>query len=497
MKINASMLKYGVHFIRQYGVKTLLIRYWEKKREDAFDYQKIFFKNRVTEEELQKQRRIAGHWEGQPLVSIVTPLFHTPEAFLQDLLESVLASSYENWEICLVDATPEEQGEKAGTIAKTVQKYQTIDEKLTGRTSRIRYRRLSENFGISENTNRAIEMTEGDYIAFLDHDDVITPDALYEMILAVKQSGTSQKNAVMIYSDEDKMNEDRTRYYEPHFKTDFNPDLLCSNNYITHFLMVSRTLLEKTGGIRKEFDGAQDYDFILRCTEKAEQVFHVPKVLYHWRVHKSSTAGGGGSKDYAICAGKHAIEAHLQRTGVNGEVIPTPYFGFYRVDYEKGKDKTVFTVDLNRPVPLEKMEGEYIIFWDASMHPVQKDWKEILLSDCAGTGAGVVGGRILDRKHRILEACYLKNTDAEESKDLFNDWRGQKSGFGGYMHRANLQLDCDAVSGKCMIVKKEILESMGDDLTRTAAPEFGMLVCEAAKKLGYRIMYEPKIEMRI
>lgn len=135
-------------------------------------------------------------------------------------------------------------------------------------------------------------MAKGDYIAFLDHDDTITPDALYEMMAMEQKMGIDSTRAVMFYSDEDKMNEEKTCYYEPHFKPDYNLDLLCANNYITHFLMVSRVLLEEVGGIQGEFNGAQDYDFILRCTEKAENVVHIPKVLYHWRVHNASTSGG-------------------------------------------------------------------------------------------------------------------------------------------------------------------------------------------------------------
>ena len=311
-KMTSSTLKYGINYIKQFGLKTLGVRIIEKKRERKFDYQGFYEQNRVSDGQLEEQRMESMKWEKRPLVSIITPLYHTPEKFLRELIESVMASSYDNWQLCLVDATSVEEERKK--IYQIVSEYQQKDNRDGGK-QKILYEKLRENYGIAENTNRALFMAKGDYIAFLDHDDTITPDALYEMMTMEQKMGIDSTRAVMFYSDEDKMNEEKTCYYEPHFKPDYNPDLLCANNYITHFLMVSRVLLEEVGGIQGEFNGAQDYDFILRCTEKAEKVVHIPKVLYHWRVHNASTSGGGGSKDYALQAGRRAIEQHLQRIG--------------------------------------------------------------------------------------------------------------------------------------------------------------------------------------
>ena len=363
MKIKTSAIVYGIRYIRRFGLRTLIIRIIEKKREKDSEYQSFYLETKASLEQLENQRMEVSHWNKKEKISIVTPLYHTPAIFLRELIESVLESSYENWQLCFADAT--QDGEE-NQIENIVKEYQKMDEKLTGKKSRICYKKLSQNYGIAENTNQALAMAEGDYIAFLDHDDIITPDALYEMALAAKCAKKTGKEASMFYSDEDKVNENRTAFFEPHFKPDFNQDLLNSNNYITHFLMVSRELLDQVGGMNKEYDGAQDYDFILRCTELADNVIHIPKVLYHWRVHERSTAAGAGSKDYAIDAGKCAIESHLQRMGENGKVVVTPYFGFYRIEYGINTENTT---------------EDYVLFADQSLKPLNADWKQILYAD--------------------------------------------------------------------------------------------------------------------
>src|SRR5699024_5477660 len=183
-----------------------------------------------------------------------------------------------------------------------------------------RVKNLSENLGIAGNTNAALEMTEGEFIGLLDHDDLLAPNALYEVAAALAKDSSLDA----VYTDEDKVTTDLGEHFQPHLKPDFNLDLLRSNNYICHFFVVRRSVFEKTGGFRSEFEGAQDYDFIFRCVENAEKVGHIPEILYHWRTHKESTADNPASKMYAFEAGKRAIEAHLERTGVPGTVSHTP-----------------------------------------------------------------------------------------------------------------------------------------------------------------------------
>lgn len=172
-------------------------------------------------------------------------------------------------------------------------------------------------------------MHPDEYVALLDHDDLLAPNALYEIVKVIN----NKEDADVIYTDEDKVTADLKEHFQPHFKPDFSEDLLRSNNYICHFFVAKREIVNEVGGFHPEFNGAQDYDLIFRCTEKARGIYHVPKILYHWRTHKASTADNPASKMYAFDAGKRAIEEHLKRVGEKGEVSHTKDLGFYRVKY--------------------------------------------------------------------------------------------------------------------------------------------------------------------
>ena len=231
-----------------------------------------------------------------PVFSIVIPLYETPEKYLRELIGSIEKQTYKKYEVCFADGSPEEG------LKKIIEEYQAGNY-------RIRYRYLRENRGISGNTNAALEMATGDFIVLCDHDDLLTEDALYELAAAVKENPECD----CIYSDEDKVDENTEKYFEPHFKPDYNIDLLCSENYICHLYAVRKSVVEKTGGFRSEYDGAQDHDFILRTTERSRQTVHIAKVLYHWRTHTGSTSENPESKMYAFEAGKKAVRAHYER----------------------------------------------------------------------------------------------------------------------------------------------------------------------------------------
>ena len=250
------------------------------------------------------------------------------------MVETIKEQTYPNWELCLSD------GSGANSpIAGLLESLAASDE-------RIKVVSHEESLQISENTNAAIEIATGDYIAFADHDDELTPNALFECVKALNKN----RDVKVLYSDEDKMSMDGHKFFQPHFKPDYNPDLLCTVNYICHLFVVDRKVIEQVGTLRKEFDGAQDYDFIFRCIEAVspEEICHVPKILYHWRCHEESTAENPESKTYAFESGKRAIEEHYRRTGIDAEVYQGEFLGLYRTRFHRDHDPLISIIIPNK-----------------------------------------------------------------------------------------------------------------------------------------------------
>ncbi len=283
-------------------------------------YQIWINKNEPNEEELEKQKNTK--FEINPKISIIIPMYNTPEKFFEELIDGLIEQTYPNWELCLADGS-QEKNEKL--------------EKIYKKDERIKYKFIGENKGISGNTNAALELATGDFIALLDHDDLLPKFSLYEIVKCINKN----PDVDFIYTDEDKFEELGGKRYDPYFKSDFAPDTLRANNFICHFSIFKKELMDELGGFRSEFDGAQDYDIILRMSEKAKKIIHIPKILYHWRVHALSTAKSGGTaKPYAYEAGIKAVQAHIDRIGLKGEVVSGNTLGTYKVNYEiKGNPK--------------------------------------------------------------------------------------------------------------------------------------------------------------
>lgn len=268
--------------------------------------------------ELKQQRKAV--FEQMPLVSVVVPMYNTPENHLVQLIKSVEKQSYQNWELILADGSDNPLCRSSAIAAKAGVK-----------DMRIRYINLAGNLGISGNTNAGFGQSKGSWITLLDHDDVIQPNALYEIVKAINETG-----ADLIYSDEVVLDGSLKRLHEFHFKPDYAPDTLRGCNYITHLCAFSFRLLESVGGKENpEYDGAQDFDLILRLSEKAQKIVHIPKVLYFWRRHEQSTASGIEQKPQALMAGKAAVQSHLERVKLEGEAqAQKEHSGSYRVDYK-------------------------------------------------------------------------------------------------------------------------------------------------------------------
>ena len=260
-------------------------------------------------------RQRAHRFGRSPKVSVVVPVYNPPVAYLDAMIASVREQTYANWELCLADAS-------------TAADVRPVLEKAAAADSRVKVSFLTENRGIVGNSNAAAALATGDYLALLDHDDTLAPFALHEVIAAINES----PDADFLYSDEDKIDIHGDRV-EPNFKPDWSPETLRSRNYVCHLTTLKRSLFESIGGFRPGFDGSQDYDLVLRASERAKRIVHIPHVLYHWRMHAQSTAMAKGSKNYAFEAGKRAVAEHLARLGIDASVHDGAVQGIYQVVY--------------------------------------------------------------------------------------------------------------------------------------------------------------------
>lgn len=365
MKITVQKVVKGFRYLKHYGLKEFFVRLQEKMEAENIPYESWYERHRASVEQLEKQRKAAAKWQDAPTISIVVPLYRTPEKFLREMIASVKAQSYPYWQLCLSVSDGDQTADGNGEESSLKQIVRRISEK----EERIVYCFLEKNLGIAGNTNAAIALATGQWIAFLDHDDLLAPDALFEAASLMRRGAKKEavltasglhapvipgKDSVeklsydMIYTDEDKVDMEGRVHFQPHLKPDINIDLLRSNNYITHFLLVRREIVKSVGGIRPDYDGAQDYDFILRCVETASAVGHVPRILYHWRTHQDSTSENPFSKQYAVDAGKRAISDHLNRLGIRAEVTPRKDMGFYSVTYEVCEEPLVSIIIPNK-----------------------------------------------------------------------------------------------------------------------------------------------------
>ena len=313
--INKKNIEKGINHIRKHGVKGLKEYIVSRVNASAMPYGEWFELNKPTKEELEKQKKV--EFEFEPKISIIVPTYKTPINFLREMIDSVVDQTYSNWELCIADGS---EGDAA--VEAELEKYAKQDD-------RIKYILLEKNEGISGNTNAALELATGEYVGLFDHDDILAPNALYEVVKALQE-----KEYDILYTDEDKITGDGKEHNDPNFKPDFSMDLFCSHNYITHFFVVKTNIIKEIGGFRPEYDGSQDYDLMFRCIENADSIKHIPMILYHWRIHMNSVAGDPASKMYAYDAGKRAIEDHFKRIGVKAKVEHTGLWGMYHVIYE-------------------------------------------------------------------------------------------------------------------------------------------------------------------
>lgn len=523
-------------YIKAYGIrKTVGLLYEKATHKDQKDYERWLERHKITETIREAQKETV--FNKQPCFSIVVPLYKTQEKYLKELLESIKGQTYSNWELCLSD------GSGLDSPLKEVLK------ELEYSDSRIKVISSKESLKIAENTNAAIDIATGDYIVFVDHDDILSVDALYECTKCINEN----QEVDMIYSDEDKVSMDGQTYFEPHFKPDLNVDLLCSVNYFCHLVVVKRQLLEQAGNLNGEYNGAQDYDFVLRCVEKTDAVYHIPKILYHWRAHMDSTAENPESKRYAFEAGRRAIQKHYERIGLKDAYVEeTAYPGTYRTRYKYAdkpkvsiiideitkkellgktlqsikandyQDYEVIIVDCTEKKEIEKFvekyqdkrirvkrgekiwtaakrknegagcaEGEYLIFLAGNAEYADKEGISELVSVAMRSDVGVVGTRSYYKNGTVEHAGCVIGMNGTAGSLFEHTLRGEN----GYFSHIVTQMQYSAVAGACMMVKKDIFEKV-NGFDEDYKGELGKVdLCLKIRNKHMSVVYNPYVKV--
>ncbi len=473
-----------------------------------------------------------------PKISIVVPLFNTPIDLLQEMIQSVTAQTYANWELCLADGSTNNVN-----LEPTINSF---------KDARILYKKLEKNEGISGNTNCALQLATGEYIGLLDHDDTLAPHALYSYIKLINKDPSYD----FIYSDEDKITADGSRRFDPFFKPHFSPNMLLAFNYITHFSVIKKSLLDKVGWLRDEYNGAQDYDLFLRATEAAQKIGHIDDVLYHWRIIETSTAFSSNTKSYTVEAGKKALEAAIERRHLSAHVelgtLPNYYNVVYHIPqplpfvsiiipnhnqkatlrkcatsilskstypnfeliivennstdaslfdyYEVLKvDPRVKIVQWDHPFNFSALnnfaasqaQGDLLLFMNNDMSIITPDWLQQMVMHAIRPEIGAVGAKLLYPDNTIQHGgVVLRIGGIAGHSHKFMD-----SGEVGAFARMTLVHDVSAVTGACVMLRREIFKQVqGFDEAFTVAYNDVDLSLRI-RLLGYSIVWTPYAQL--
>lgn len=509
---------------------------------DSISYDRWRRKYSTTKQELEAQRE--KRFDREPKISILVPLYRTPEKYLREMIASVEAQTYGNWELVLSDGSGENS-----PLTGLLDEYEKKD-------GRIRVLCHERQLRIAENTNEAIAAATGEFLAFGDHDDLFAPDALYECARVLNERPETE----LIYTDEDKVDGAGRKYFQPHFKSDYNPELLCSMNYFCHLVVVKKELQERTGLLDPAFDGAQDYDFVLRCTEQTgeEQIAHIPKILYHWRAHQESTSENPESKRYAFEAGRRAVQAHYDRLGIPAKVRDGEYPGLYRTEFEiqgeplisiliPNKDHRAdlekcirsieeksdyrnyeyIIIENNSTEPetfeayrrleaenpkvhvvyykgtggfnysdinnfgAEHARGEYLLLLNNDTEIINEDCLRQMLGYCQQEEIGITGARLYYEDGIIQHAGVVLGFGGIAGHAFI----GEKRGDNGYFSRIICAQDYSAVTAACMMVKASVYHAVGGMSPELRVAFNDIDFCMKVRRYGKRIVYNPYAEL--
>ena len=478
-------------------------------------------------------------FEYNPKISILTPLYNTNTKFFRDLLFYLEKQTYSNWELCLADGSPKP----------------LIDiQKMIKNEPRIKYKYLNKNGGISENTNEALKLATGDFIALMDHDDTISMDCLFENVKVINEN----PDVEFLFSDEDKMYEVADKRFDPHFKPDFAIDTLRCENYICHFSVFKKEVMDKLEGERSEYDGAQDFDIILRMTEVVDHknIIHIPKVLYHWRLSETSTAANEEAKPYAYIAGEKAVQDHLNRLGLNAKATRSKYYGLYDTFYEVNGNPKVnilipnkdekeilekcvnsilektnyenYEIDIiennsesekifeyykeleNNPrikvlkyeengfnysklinFGVKSTDGQFVFQLNNDTEVIEPNWLKNMLGICQREDVGIVGAKLLYPDDTIQHAGIILGMLTLAG----HIHKGLRDVDLGFFARAVIRQDVTAVTGACLLAKRSIYEEVGYMNEDLAVAFNDIDFCLKARKKGYLVVYEPTAKL--
>lgn len=501
---------------------------------------KYIERNMLTEEEAEKQRNTV--FPRKIKFSILVPLYNTPISYLVEMIESVFAQTYENWELCLADGSDK----KHNKVGKTCIQYSQKD-------NRIVYKKLKENKGISENTNECINIATGDFLALFDHDDILHPAALFEMMNVI-----CKEDADFVYTDEAVFeNDDILDVLSLHFKPDFAPDTLLTNNYICHFTAFDAKLLDVAGRFR-DYDGSQDHDLILRLTDVAKKICHIPRVLYYWRSHPTSVASDISAKPYAIIAGRKVVKDYLASKGIEAEVESTKVFPvIYKIKYaikdkplvsilipnkdhikdlarciESIREKTTYenyeiiVIENNSTQELlfryyeylnsldnvrviryankfnyaainnyaaKHAKGEYLLLLNNDTEVITSEWIEEMLMHAQRDGIGAVGAKLYYEDDTIQHSGLLIGIGPDRTAGHVH--YGMPRTAGGYQGKLHYVQNLCAVTGACLMVKKALYDEVGGLDERFTIAYNDVDFCLRLREKGYLNIFAPDAEL--
>ncbi len=526
--------------LAQGGIKALLksTRAFLRGQPDPLslfaEYPRWLGKHSLTEQELVRMARSAASFSYQPVISVLTPTFNTDPAILRRCIQSVQAQVYPTWQLCICD-----DGSSSDATRQVIAESARQD-------SRINAQFLSKNQGIAQATNTALRRASGDFIALLDHDDELSPDALYENVLLLQDN----RRADVIYSDEDKIDVEG-HYCEPFFKPDWSPELLLSYMYTCHCSLYRRELVNQIGGFRPGFEGAQDYDLMLRVAERSDRIFHIPKVLYHWRKSAASTAADPGARSCSTGAGLRALREHIERVGLDAEVTATDRPNNYRVrpsirgnplvsiiiphkghaamldkciqsiqartayrnyeviiadnggfDLETMKSLSSLPhriVAFHEPFNFSKMnnlaarecKGDYLLLLNNDTEVIAPAWLTAMLGYAQLPGIGAVGAKLYYPHDSIQHAGVVLGMRGIAGHWLYRFPRDSR----GYFNSLHTVRNFSAVTAACVLIRRDVFESVSGFDEELAVSYNDVDLCLRIRQAGYRIVWVPEAEL--